>query len=112
MGGASLAVSKKNLWAVRDHSSICFHDVFIDDHLTFPCLVLQEKAGADLADTDVSKPQELQFPSLESALKTDWSRLHPRRSHKLICLLAGDPTGTTVALLRHVGLLRSRHEAI
>ncbi|DBA82539.1 hypothetical protein WJX79_008668 [Trebouxia sp. C0005] len=47
-----------------------------------------EKAGADLADTDVSKPQELQFPSLESALKTDWSRLHPRRSHKLICLLA------------------------
>ena len=57
---------------------------------TFPCLGLQEKAGADLADTDVSKPQELQFPSLESALKTDWSSLHPRRSHKLICLLAGD----------------------
>ncbi|KAL0044863.1 hypothetical protein WJX82_000476 [Trebouxia sp. C0006] len=47
-----------------------------------------EKAGADVADTDVSKPQELQFPSLESALKTDWSSLHPRRSHKLICLLA------------------------
>jgi hypothetical protein len=71
----------------------------------FPCLGLQEKAGADLADTDVSE-QQLQFSSLESALKTDWSSLHPRRSHKLICLLAGDdPTGTTAALLRHIGLL-------
>ena len=62
--------------------------VMMDDH--FPCLGLQEKAGADLTDTDVPKPQELQFPSLQSALKTDWCSLYPRRSHKLICLLAGD----------------------
>ena len=68
-------------------------------------MCVQEKAGADVADTDVSKPQELQFPSLENALKTDWSSLHPRRSHKLICLLAGDPTGPTAALLRHAGCL-------
>lgn len=75
----------------------------INDH--FPYLCVQEKVGADVADTDVSKPQELQFPSLESALKTDWSSLHPRRSHKLICLLAGDPAGTTAALLCYIGLL-------
>ncbi len=53
-------------------------------------LDLQEKAGADPADTPVLEQQQLQFPSLESALKVDWSGLHPRRSHKLICLLTGE----------------------
>ena len=50
----------------------------------------QEKAGAEAVDAAVAQQEHLQFPSLKSALNVDWSSLHPRRSHRLICLLAGD----------------------
>lgn len=47
-----------------------------------------EIAGADAADAAPLEQQDILFPSLQSALKLEWSKLHPRRSHKLICLLA------------------------
>lgn len=47
-----------------------------------------EKAGAEAVDAAVAQQEHLQFPSLKSALNVDWSSLHPRRSHRLICLLA------------------------
>ena len=50
----------------------------------------QEKAGADPANTAAVEQQQLQFPSLESALGVDWSMMHPRRSHKLMCVVAGE----------------------
>ena len=33
--------------------------------------------------------QIIQYPSLKQALQLDWSALHPRRTHKLLCILAG-----------------------
>ena len=32
--------------------------------------------------------QAIQYPSLKEALQLDWSALHPRRTHKLIGILA------------------------
>ena len=54
-----------------------------------PVFLSQEKAGADPGSPAVVEQQHLQYPSLETALRVDWSSLHPRRSHRLVCLIAG-----------------------
>ncbi|KAL3160468.1 hypothetical protein ABBQ32_010785 [Trebouxia sp. C0010 RCD-2024] len=47
-----------------------------------------EKASIESEEPATLEQQVIQYPSLAEALQVDWSTLHPRRSHKLICVLA------------------------
>ena len=61
--------------------------------------MVQEKANADPEEAAVLQQQQIQFCSLKEALQVDWSTFHPRRSHKLLRILAGTSQGCFASLL-------------